>query len=477
MSYLWYSAGLRKDFDIYGNFVGQNTGHRTGFYVGGNVGDNAYKVLPETGTEFWASSYRGLNISSNGDALQLRGTDNTTVLAYITVVSGYVKAYASVGGTLTLLATGTTVLQSSSFHQIEYHYKRHSTDGIFEVWVDGILEISFSGNTGSEATVIGCFAHSQIANGNTANVGSSEFIVTNKGRIGKKRMQILYLSGSGDTNTTDGFMDVIGNDTTTTSTTVKTGTYILPSAIKASGTLKTVAFNLYAADTVKIGVFTKNASAVKFTPDATRQASVACLAGAVTLNAGTDFTEWAVAAGEYIGIYTTAGKLIYTATSNNGDDLNLGSAYYISGDAFALGTEQSYSTDGSGNFIRAFAQYLTATNLMYLYNGNSNVITERPWLESKRYVSMSANGQEFLNSCTDLTDGECTAVNALKITLRGEAGTTITNGQTCIKAGGSVTYSDTIAMPTVINQRHTIFDGTWSKAQINALQIGFKALT
>lgn len=58
------------------------------------------------------------------------------------------------------------------------------------------------------------------------------------------------------------------------------------------------------ADTVKVGIFTKNVTSLKFTPDAARVLLLSCLAGVVTLNSGTDFTEWSVAAGEYLGIYT-----------------------------------------------------------------------------------------------------------------------------------------------------------------------------
>ena len=88
---------------------------------------------------------------------------------------------------------------------------------------------------------------------------------------------------------------------------------------------------------------------------------------------------------------------------------------------------------------------------------------------------MSADSQEFLNNCTDLTDAECTAVTALKVTVRAEAGTSIANGQLSIKAAGETTYSDVLSMPTVVNKRHFIFEGVWSKASINALQVGFKA--
>ena len=483
MSFLWYSAGIVTDFD-YANLFTQNNSNepmRTGVSMVSQQNNPAavYKVLPEQGTEIWFSAYLQVSSVLESQYLQLRATDNTTALCNVYIDDGgnYFKAYARINGTLTLLGTGTMVIASSTYHQVEVHYKRDATEGLLQVWIDGILDINFTGNTGAATDLIGT-AGLYYVGYLAANsfMSSSEFIVSNKGRIGKKRMQLMYLSGAGDVNTTEGFMDVLGNNSTTTKTTVKSGTYIIPSAFKAAGVLKVVSFKLSAADTVKIGIFNKNVTTLKFTPDAARQASVSCLAGVVTLNSGTDFTEWSVAAGEYFGIYTVTGSLIYELdASPDNDSLNLGSWYSYAGDAFSLGTEQTYTTVTSTHYICAYCQYLTPTNIMYIYNNNVGVITERPWQESKRYMSMSADSQEFLNNCTDLTDAECTAVTALKVTVRAEAGTSIANGQLSIKAAGETTYSDLLSMPTVVNKRHFIFEGVWSKASINALQVGFKA--
>lgn len=483
MSFLWYSAGIVTDFDYANNFSQNNSSEpmRTGVSLAAPQNNPAavYKILPEQGTEIWFSAYLQVSSVLESQYLQLRATDNTTVLCNVYIDDGgnYFKAYARINGILTLLGTGTMVIASSTYHQVEVHYKRDATEGILQVWIDGILDINFTGNTGAATDLIGT-AGLYYVGYLAANsiMSSSEFIVSNKGRIGKKRMQLMYLSGAGDINTTEGFMDVLGNNSTTTKTTVKTGTYIIPSAFKADGVLKTVSFKLSAADTVKIGIFNKNVTMLKFTPDAARQASVSCLAGVVTLNSGTDFTEWSVAAGEYLGIYTAAGTLIYESDSTpDNDSLNLGSWYSYAGDAFSVGTEQTYTTVTSYHYVCAYCQYLTPANIMYLYNNNVGVITEKPWQESKRYMSLSADSQEFLNNCTDLTDAECTAVTALKVTVRAEAGTSIANGQLSIKAAGETTYSDVLSMPTVVNKRHFIFEGVWSKASINALQVGFKA--
>ncbi len=483
MSFLWYSAGILTDFDYANNFSQNNSSEpmRTGVSMAAPQNNPAavYKVLPEQGTEVWFSAYLQVSSVLESQYMQLRGTDNTTVLCNVYIDDGgsNFKAYARINGTLTLLGTGTMIITSSTYHQVEVHYKRDATEGLLQVWIDGVLDINFTGNTGAATDLIGTAGLYYVGYLAANSVmSSSEFIVSNKGRIGKKRMQLMYLSGAGDVNTTDGYMDVLGNNSTTTKTTVKAGTYIIPSAFKATGVLKTVSFKLSAADTVKIGIFNKNVTTLKFTPDAARQASVSCLAGVVTLNSGTDFTEWSVAAGEYFGIYTATGTLIYELDSSpDNDSLNLGSWYSYVGDAFSLGTEQTYTTVTSTHYICAYCQYLTPTNIMYLYNNNVGVITEKPWLESKRYMSMSADRQEFLNNCTDLTDAECTAVTALKVTIRAEAGTSIANGQLSIKAAGETTYSDLLSMPTVVNKRHFIFEGVWSKASINALQVGFKA--
>lgn len=485
MPFLWFSAGLASDFDGVTNANQalsdlQKTGVcRTGVALASSsFYDNwAYKILPYAVTETWSSIYAVIQ-NNNIPHVGAFGTtyDDAHRLYHIALEGNKLKAYCRISGIETAIATGNTVFSTGTSHQIEVHYKRDNTQGIMQVWIDGILEIDFSGNTGAAADVIGAFGV-YLNNYSASEAYASEFICTDKGRIGKKRMQLMYLSGAGDTNTAEGFMDVLGNNSTTSATSVKSGTWIIPSPTKAGGTLKTVSFKLSANDTVKIGIFTKNASSVKFTPDAARQATVACLAGVVTLNSGNELPAWNIAAGEYIGIYTATGTLIGSTAYDygDGDGRTVTNWYSYAGDAFSAATEQSYSTSDAYTWLYAYAQYMTSTNILHVYNNNIGVVTERPWQESKRYMSMSADGQEFLNNCTDLTDVECTAVNALKVTVRAEAGTSITNGQLSIKIGGTTTYSDVIAMPTVVNKRHNIFEGNWSKANINALQIGFKA--
>lgn len=478
MPFLWYTAGILTDFDYTNHFDQATTPMRSGVALCSNYAYEAtmYKILPEQVTEIWCSMYMDYVGRSMG--MELLKIDNATVLCKAIIENNYYVAYALVNGSFIKIGTGTTVISTGTNHQAELYYKRDASAGVLQLWVDGALEISFTGNTGLASEFINSFAiYYPGYLGGVYTERASEIIVTNKGRIGKKRMQLLYLSGVGDTNTTEGFMDVLGNTSTTTATGTKTGTWIIPSAFKAAGAFKTISFKLTSADTVKIGIFTKNASSVKFTPDAARQAAVACLAGVVTLNSGNELPAWNIAAGEYIGIYTATGTLIGSTAYDygDGDGRTVTNWYSYAGDAFSAGTEQSYSTSDAYTWLYAYAQYLTPTNIMYLYNNNISVLTERPWQESKRYMSMGADGQEFSNNCTDLTDAECTAVNALKVTVRAEAGTSIANGQFSIKVAGETTYSDIVSMPTVVNKRHCIFEGAWSKASINALQVGFKA--
>lgn len=477
MPFLWYTAGILTDFDYTNDFIQSTTPMRSGVAIGSThtFERTIYKILPEQVSEIWCSMYMDYPGRSMG--MELLKTDNATVLCRVIIENNYYVVYALVNGAFGKIGTGATVISTGTNHQAELYYKRDASAGMLQLWVDGALEITFTGNTGLATDIINSFAiywPGYFSSGYTER--ASEIILTNKGRIGKKRMQVMYLSGAGDVNTTEGFMDVLGNNSTTTKTTLKTGTYIIPSAFKAAGVLKTVSFKLSAADTVKVGIFSRNGTTLKFTPDAARQVSVSCLAGVVTLNSGTDFSEWSVGTGEYLGLYTATATLIGAGTYDGAiaDGFEIIGWDHISGDAFALGNEQTYTGD-SYSYVCAYCLYLTPTNIMYIYNNNVGVITEKPWQESKRYMSMSADSQEFLNNCTDLTDAECTAVTALKVTVRAEAGTSIANGQLSIKAAGETTYSDLLSMPTVVNKRHFIFEGVWSKASINALQVGFKA--
>jgi hypothetical protein len=78
--------------------------------------------------------------------------NGTTKLGYVnlTALGGNVRAYRGD----TLLATGTVTVNGSTWHLIEIHYIPATSGGVFQVKVNGISDISYSGSTTPGATTI-----------------------------------------------------------------------------------------------------------------------------------------------------------------------------------------------------------------------------------------------------------------------------------------------------------------------------------
>lgn len=80
---------------------------RTGvsLYSPQNNPASVYKVLPEQGTEVWFSAYLQVSSVLESQYMQLRATDNTTVLCNVYIDDGgnYFTLYARINGTSTCL--------------------------------------------------------------------------------------------------------------------------------------------------------------------------------------------------------------------------------------------------------------------------------------------------------------------------------------------------------------------------------------
>ena len=70
----------------------------------------------------------------------------------VTPITFQIAAY---NGISTLLGTSSAVLNAGEKHTIQFYYKPHATTGVFQVWIDDILEIDFTGVTAPSTTAIG----------------------------------------------------------------------------------------------------------------------------------------------------------------------------------------------------------------------------------------------------------------------------------------------------------------------------------
>ena len=119
-----------------------------------------------------------------------------TKLGYISLSStsgGNIQAYK---GPSTLLATGTAMINGSTWYLIEIHYIPATSGGVFQVKVNGISDISYSGSTTPAATTINQIMLSEDGN----NWGSGYYdniIVDDANWIGNTRIQAIQVNGPG----------------------------------------------------------------------------------------------------------------------------------------------------------------------------------------------------------------------------------------------------------------------------------------
>jgi hypothetical protein len=106
------------------------------------------KVLPPA-AEYWVA-FRYIYVGGSSDYAFTFLDPDGTVLGCIKTDTGVLTA---VRGSSTLLASGATAMAAGTAYKVEVRYKPHATAGIFQVKVNGTLEIDYSGNTGTTTNI------------------------------------------------------------------------------------------------------------------------------------------------------------------------------------------------------------------------------------------------------------------------------------------------------------------------------------
>ena len=150
---------------------------------------NASKTLPAASEYYLAFILR---INSVNDAAIMRFFNGATLLGYIQFSSAKLQVFR---GPNTALATGTTVFNSYTAHLIEIHYKPDASSGVFQVKVDGILEIDFSGQTAPSTLQINSIFFG--TDGENWSHYFDNIIVDDAAWIGNTRIQAIQVNGPG----------------------------------------------------------------------------------------------------------------------------------------------------------------------------------------------------------------------------------------------------------------------------------------
>ena len=147
---------------------------------------------------YMAFRYKPTASTSNDLALFYNGA---TLLGWLgrNATTGFLEAYSEAA---TLLATGLTNLVANTVYLIEIHYEPNDAAGVFQVKVDSIVDINFSGvTTGTTAQINRVKLGDEAAD--TTNAYFGHIVLDNAAWIGETSIQAIVPTAQGTTNDWD----------------------------------------------------------------------------------------------------------------------------------------------------------------------------------------------------------------------------------------------------------------------------------
>lgn len=354
MPIIFASPGSYLDFE--GNGGGVFTQYAHPLYVrqeinpcsilGGSLGNPValYKNVPAS-NEYYVSAFLDIvgTSTTSGQIFSFRDSSDTNLLlVYIDGTSKKIYVADAIGAQLTPL--GTTVFTTGVKAHVEFYAKIGATDGAIKVWVDGNLEIDFTGNTGSaNITKMRLYAESLYH--------VSEYVISTERITPDIRICNTIPTNVIDANDACDWAGVgsLGPNIAGSSQTTTGFMFLIAEPAKADLSLSRVAVYGKAAGTIKLVVLDKDPSSNTFTT-AYATPEITITAGAWNyLYPTTNFDPITVNAGQYFGIYGGTGAIGIQTANNN---LHYGHAGYYNktGDYSAVGASASYTlTDWVGN--------------------------------------------------------------------------------------------------------------------------------
>ena len=155
------------------------------------------KTLPSASEYYLAFIYRPTNTNNTLNIMQY--FSGATQIAMLTRnVSTYVLEARRGAGGGTLLASSATTLIVNTNYLIEVRYKPADSGGVFQVKINGALEINFSGDTTDGATTIDSLRFGCSPNSTWGWMAYDNIIVDDAAWIGNTRIQAIVPTGAGN---------------------------------------------------------------------------------------------------------------------------------------------------------------------------------------------------------------------------------------------------------------------------------------
>ncbi|MEW6385900.1 MAG: hypothetical protein AB1491_00065 [Thermodesulfobacteriota bacterium] len=168
------------------------------YHIRGMSGAYALKNLPSAKSELWvAFRYKPESVSlGNSRIFEFR--NGTTVIGSIQQSGNVIQ---TLRGTATVLATGSQTFGQNDVVLIEARFKPDNSAGVFQIKINGILDIDFSGDTTDGPTSIDnirVYAYSSSFYGNFDDV-----IIDDAGFPGDTKIQALKPTAAGNSTQWD----------------------------------------------------------------------------------------------------------------------------------------------------------------------------------------------------------------------------------------------------------------------------------
>lgn len=166
------------------------------------VNDYAIKDVDSTSTIFIHCNAKTTASPANSSNIAVFYNSSTIIGALLRDSSSTeLKAYRGNSYTGTLLGSGGT-MASGIVKNIQIKYVPHSSSGIFQVKLDGILVIDYSGNTNSTYTTLNKVRHGYDGVGYYGYLYMDDFVYDNSSWVGNSIITALTPNGIDTTNWT-----------------------------------------------------------------------------------------------------------------------------------------------------------------------------------------------------------------------------------------------------------------------------------
>ena len=172
-------------------------GYSSGYCFGrpSNSG-NLDKYLPAASSYYFGFHFKGTYF---GALFKIYSGSTCLGSLYYSSTTGLFSAYK--GDLATWLATGTIPINALEWCHIQIYYLPHATTGTFQVKVNGVLDINYSGSTSPSTVNINKF--SLYCPGGSASFYWDNVVVDDAAWTGVSRIAILTPSGAGNSTQWD----------------------------------------------------------------------------------------------------------------------------------------------------------------------------------------------------------------------------------------------------------------------------------